>query len=56
MRPGVFLGDLGCCPGVSGGVLGNQTDLFNLVQFIAFTKNLLYFLSNQHLQSSRPYK
>ena len=35
MRPGVSLGDLVWCPGV---FWGNQTDLFNLVQVIAFTK------------------
>ena len=52
MRPGVSWGDLGC-PGVSW---GNQTDSLNLVQVIAFTKICYFFLSKQHLQSSRPCK
>ena len=33
---------------------GNQTDPLNLVQVIAFSKNLQYFLSNQHLQIFSP--
>ena len=53
MHPVVSWGDLGY-PGVSW---RNQTDPFNLVKVIAFTKkNLLHFLSNQHSQSSSPYK
>ena len=52
MRPGIFWGDHGC-PGVPW---GNQTDPLNLVQVIAFTKICYFFLSNQNLQSSRPYK
>ena len=52
MRPGIFWVTLGSWgyPWVS---LGNQTNPLNLVQVIAFHKNLLFFLSNQHLLSSR---
>ena len=35
---------------------GNQTDPTQLSASYSFHKNLLYFLSNVHLQSSRPYK
>ena len=52
MHPVVSWGD----PGYPGVSWRNQTDPFNLVEVIAFTKNLLYFLSNQDLQSSSPYK
>ena len=40
MRPGVSLRDQGWCPGV---FWGNQIDLFNLVQVIAFTKKSAIF-------------
>ena len=55
MRSVVSWSDLGC-HGVSWVSWGIQTDPLNLVQVIAFIKNLLYFLSNKHFQSSRPYK
>ena len=38
MRPGVSLGALGGDLGYSGVFWSNQTDLFNLVQVITFTK------------------
>ena len=56
MRPGVSLSDLGWCPGVSWGVLGLSNRPIQLSTSYSFHKNLLYFLSNQHLQSSRPYE
>ena len=57
MRPVVSLSDLGWCPGVSLGVLGLSNRPSQLSTSYSFhKKNLLYFLSNQHLQSSRPYK
>ena len=56
MRPGVSLSDLGWCPEVSLSVLGLSNRPFQLSTSYSFYKNLLYFLSNQHLQSSRPYK
>ena len=56
MRPGVSLGVLGWCPGVSGGVLGLSDRPIELSTSYIFHKNLLYFLSNRHLQSSRPFK
>ena len=55
MRPGVSWCDLGC-PGVFWGVLGLSDRPTRLSTSYSFHKNLLYFLSNQHLQSSRPYK
>ena len=56
MRPGVSLGDLGWCPGVSWGVLGLSDQPIQLSTSYSFHKTVLYFLSNKHLQSSRPYK
>ena len=56
MRPVVSWGDL-CVLEYSGVSWGYQTDPLNLVQYsYSFHKSLLYFLNNQHLQSSRPYK
>ena len=48
MRPGVSLGDLGWCPGVSSGVLGLSDRLIYFSTSYSFHRNLLCFLSNQH--------
>ena len=58
MRPGVSLGVMWWCPGVSWGVLGLSDRPIQLIQLstnYSFHNNLLYFL-RKHLQSSRPYK
>ena len=56
MRPRVSLSGPGWCPGVSCGILGLSNWPIRLSTSYSFHKNLLYFLSNRHLQSSRPYK
>ena len=52
MHHGVSWGDLGC-PGAFWGYPGVIRPTHS---GYSFHKNLLYFLSNHYLQSSRPYK
>ena len=49
MRSGIFWGDLGC----SRVSWGYQTDPLNKLKL---SQKSAVFLSNQHLQASRPYK
>ena len=56
MRLGVSWVTWGGVLGYPGGVLGLSDRLIQVSTSYSFHKNLLYFLSNQHLQSSRSYK